>query len=178
MKSARQYLWETAPIVPSHSSTIVDIIVISAYADTDSSTATVFALIQAGLNLARRFRCKKCRDKFLVQAVSVPADKEFSNVSAIWQEADANRDSMKPFERKIKVAFLPALDEEQQQEHVKRGPPPLGDPPAYNANPVYESHIASNPLGIANTTPSTGAAPPPSSPPPPAAAAAATTTTP
>jgi len=49
----------------------------------------------------------KCRDKFLVQSVAVTADKEFTNIGAIWQHVDdAERSSVQ--EKKIRVVYLPA----------------------------------------------------------------------
>ena len=49
----------------------------------------------------------KCRDKFLVQSVLVTADKEFSNVTAIWQNVEKTSKSSIQ-ERKIRVNFLSA----------------------------------------------------------------------
>lgn len=47
----------------------------------------------------------RCRDKFLVQSVAVTADKEFNNISQIWQHVDqAEKSSVQ--EKKIRVAFL------------------------------------------------------------------------
>jgi len=47
----------------------------------------------------------KCRDKFLVQSVAVTADKEFTNIAAIWQHVDdAERSAVQ--EKKIRVVFL------------------------------------------------------------------------
>jgi len=49
----------------------------------------------------------KCRDKFLVQSVAVTADKEFTNIGAIWQHVDdAERSSVQ--EKKIRVVYLAA----------------------------------------------------------------------
>ncbi|EEP80725.1 predicted protein [Uncinocarpus reesii 1704] len=54
----------------------------------------------------------KCKDKFLVQSVAVSADKEFSNVASIWQDVEKTaKHSIQ--ERKIRVNFLPALDDAQ-----------------------------------------------------------------
>ncbi|KAI9751721.1 MAG: Methionine aminopeptidase 2 [Chaenotheca gracillima] len=49
----------------------------------------------------------KCRDKFLVQSVAVTADKEFSNVAAIWQHVEMTAKSLIQ-EKKIRVTFLAA----------------------------------------------------------------------
>lgn len=49
----------------------------------------------------------KCRDKFLVQSVLVTADKEFTNVGALWSNIEqTNKSSIQ--ERKIRVIFLPS----------------------------------------------------------------------
>jgi len=51
----------------------------------------------------------KCRDKFLVQSVAVTADKEFTNIAAIWQHVDdAEKSSVQ--EKKIRVVFLPPVN--------------------------------------------------------------------
>jgi len=48
----------------------------------------------------------KCKDKFLVQSVALTADKEFTNISSIWQHVDdADKSSV---QKKIRVVFLPA----------------------------------------------------------------------
>ncbi|TID13630.1 MSP domain-containing protein [Venturia nashicola] len=49
----------------------------------------------------------KCRDKFLVQSVSITAEAEFANVSALWTHIEqTNKASIQ--EKKIRVVFLPA----------------------------------------------------------------------
>jgi len=48
----------------------------------------------------------KCRDKFLVQSVAVTAEKEFTNISAIWQHVDEAEKSTVQ-EKKIRVVYLP-----------------------------------------------------------------------
>ncbi|KAI5303659.1 hypothetical protein KEM56_007322 [Ascosphaera pollenicola] len=101
---------------------------------------------------------QKCRDKFLVQSVLVPADKEFSNVTAIWQDADANRDTMKPFERKIKVVFLPPVDADGQTPPQHSGlinQKHNDDPPAYTTSPT--SVTAYSTPAAARTAPAPGA---------------------
>ncbi|OBT76111.1 hypothetical protein VF21_04837 [Pseudogymnoascus sp. 05NY08] len=47
----------------------------------------------------------RCRDKFLVQSVAVTADKEFTNISQIWQHIDQTEKSSIQ-EKKIRVVFL------------------------------------------------------------------------
>ncbi|KAL9064552.1 MAG: hypothetical protein Q9157_007785 [Trypethelium eluteriae] len=48
----------------------------------------------------------RCRDKFLVQSVAVPADKDTGNVSTIWQHIEST-DKSAIQEKKIRVSFLP-----------------------------------------------------------------------
>jgi len=49
----------------------------------------------------------RCRDKFLVQTVGIPTDKDFGNVSQIWASVEqTNKSSIQ--EKKIRVNFLPA----------------------------------------------------------------------
>ncbi|RYP43636.1 hypothetical protein DL768_009835 [Monosporascus sp. mg162] len=45
----------------------------------------------------------KCRDKFLVQSVPITSDKEFVNLSSIWDNIEKSAVQ----ERKIRVVFLP-----------------------------------------------------------------------
>ncbi|KAL2360046.1 hypothetical protein RJZ56_007092 [Blastomyces dermatitidis] len=49
------------------------------------------------------------KDKFLVQSVAVSTDKDFSNVSSIWQHVEQTSKSSIQ-EQKIKVEFLPPQD--------------------------------------------------------------------
>lgn len=49
----------------------------------------------------------RCRDKFLVQSVAITADREMSNVIAIWQNVEKTS-KWAIQERKIRVLFLPA----------------------------------------------------------------------
>ncbi|KAK6839779.1 integral er membrane protein [Apiospora arundinis] len=44
----------------------------------------------------------RCRDKFLVQSVPITSDKEFSNLTAIWDSIDKSQ----VVEKKIRVVFL------------------------------------------------------------------------
>ncbi|CCC12345.1 hypothetical protein SMACR_05523 [Sordaria macrospora] len=50
----------------------------------------------------------RCRDKFLVQSVTITGDKEFTNVAQIWDGADKSQIQ----EKKIRVLWLPAFGEE------------------------------------------------------------------
>lgn len=49
----------------------------------------------------------RCRDKFLVQSVAITAEREMSNVTAIWQNVEKTS-KWAIQERKIRVLFLPA----------------------------------------------------------------------
>ncbi|KAI9729916.1 MAG: phosphatidylinositol-binding protein scs2 [Claussenomyces sp. TS43310] len=103
----------------------------------------------------------KCRDKFLVQSVAVTADKEFSNIGAIWQHVDnAERSSVQ--EKKIRVAFLPA---EGPASTPKRGTEHLSSnggtdglaPPAYTSpspEPTFtpQQHSATAATGPVSTS--------------------------
>ncbi|PGH22949.1 hypothetical protein AJ80_02998 [Polytolypa hystricis UAMH7299] len=73
----------------------------------------------------------KCRDKFLVQSVSVSADKEFSNVSAIWKEVE-ERDKSLIQERKIRVNFL-AAEATTAAAETNGAASPDEEPPAYTS---------------------------------------------
>ncbi|PGH16444.1 hypothetical protein AJ79_01775 [Helicocarpus griseus UAMH5409] len=53
------------------------------------------------------------KDKFLVQTVAVSTDKDFSNVSSIWQHVEQTSKSS-IHEQKIKVEFLPPKDSTEQ----------------------------------------------------------------
>jgi hypothetical protein len=50
---------------------------------------------------------QKCRDKFLVQSVAVPGDKEFNNIPSVWSNIEQTSKSSIQ-EKKIRVNFLPA----------------------------------------------------------------------
>lgn len=50
---------------------------------------------------------QKCRDKFLVQSVAVPGDKDFNNIPAVWSSIEQTSKSSIQ-EKKIRVNFLPA----------------------------------------------------------------------
>ena len=52
---------------------------------------------------------QKCRDKFLVQSVAVPGDKEFNNIPSVWSDIEQTSKSSIQ-EKKIRVNFLPADD--------------------------------------------------------------------
>ncbi|EMC97635.1 hypothetical protein BAUCODRAFT_575649 [Baudoinia panamericana UAMH 10762] len=49
----------------------------------------------------------RCRDKFLVQTVTVPSDREFTTVTQIWSTVEQSAKSSIQ-EKKIRVNFLPA----------------------------------------------------------------------
>ncbi|AEO63601.1 uncharacterized protein THITE_2109088 [Thermothielavioides terrestris NRRL 8126] len=56
----------------------------------------------------------KCRDKFLVQSVTITADKEFTNVAQIWESVEKSAIQ----EKKIRVAWLPPAQEAPSQPAV------------------------------------------------------------
>ncbi|MCJ1313445.1 phosphatidylinositol-binding protein scs2 [Agyrium rufum] len=89
----------------------------------------------------------KCRDKFLVQSVGIPADAD-ANVASIWSNIEkTNKSSIQ--ERKIRVSFLPSHDSSTgasasntPQHHSVNGALASsqmsdhdGPPPAYNSPP-------------------------------------------
>ncbi|OAX83165.1 hypothetical protein ACJ72_02473 [Emergomyces africanus] len=74
------------------------------------------------------------KDKFLVQSVAVSTDKDFSNVSSIWQHVEqTSKGSI--HEQKIKVEFLPPKDlaEPAAASDVNGIAAPEEDPPAYTS---------------------------------------------
>lgn len=95
----------------------------------------------------------KCRDKFLVQTVLVTADREFSNVTAIWQNVEkTSKASIQ--ERKIRVNFLPPIGSAQGVNGVGHS---HGEdsPPAYSSpSPQFGS-----PATVSSSTPSRAVAP-------------------
>ncbi|QSS63725.1 MSP domain-containing protein [Histoplasma capsulatum] len=74
------------------------------------------------------------KDKFLVQSVAVSTDKDFSNVSSIWQHVEQTSKSS-IHEQKIKVEFLPPKDSgEQPSTDEPNGiAPPEEELPAYTS---------------------------------------------
>lgn len=48
----------------------------------------------------------RCRDKFLVQSVTITSDQEFNNVQQIWESVEKSAVQ----EKKIRVSWLPASD--------------------------------------------------------------------
>ncbi|OJD11586.1 hypothetical protein AJ78_07672 [Emergomyces pasteurianus Ep9510] len=74
------------------------------------------------------------KDKFLVQSVAVSTDKDFSNVSSIWQHVEqTSKGSI--HEQKIKVEFLPPKDiaEPATTGEANGIAAPEEDPPAYTS---------------------------------------------
>ncbi|KAI4259834.1 MAG: hypothetical protein L6R42_004368 [Xanthoria sp. 1 TBL-2021] len=76
----------------------------------------------------------RCRDKFLVQTVTLSQDSDASNIPAIWQNIEkVSKSSIQ--ERKIRVVFLPAdgSGATPSQRHPQEAH--LGDeaPPAYGS---------------------------------------------
>ncbi|EEH18476.1 hypothetical protein PABG_07537 [Paracoccidioides brasiliensis Pb03] len=74
------------------------------------------------------------KDKFLVQSVTVSTDKDFSNVSSIWQHVEQTSKSS-IHEQKIKVEFLPAKTsiEQPASSAVNGAASPEEEPPTYTS---------------------------------------------
>lgn len=69
----------------------------------------------------------KCRDKFLVQSVLITADREASNVQAIWSQMEKTNKSAIT-EKKIRVVFLQQNEEIGARSQYDSSPPPYTDP--------------------------------------------------
>ncbi|PGH07898.1 hypothetical protein GX51_01608 [Blastomyces parvus] len=73
------------------------------------------------------------KDKFLVQSVAVSTDKDFSNVSSIWQHVEQTSKSS-IHEQKIKVEFLPPKDDAEPPATTEtNGIASEEEPPAYTS---------------------------------------------
>ncbi|KAI4223959.1 MAG: hypothetical protein L6R36_005032 [Xanthoria steineri] len=88
----------------------------------------------------------RCRDKFLVQTVSLSQDSDASNIPAIWQNIEkVSKSSIQ--ERKIRVVFLPAdgsgaspSQRHPQETHVgDEAPPAYGSPAPSFGSPGPEA---------------------------------------
>ncbi|KXX81928.1 Vesicle-associated protein 2-2 [Madurella mycetomatis] len=80
----------------------------------------------------------RCRDKFLVQSVTITGDKEFTNVTQIWDSVEKSAIQ----EKKIRVSWLPPLDEgrlESLATPVRRSLANGGDATPDTAPPAYSS---------------------------------------
>ncbi|KAK7974008.1 hypothetical protein PG989_015856 [Apiospora arundinis] len=86
----------------------------------------------------------RCRDKFLVQSVPITSDKEFSNLTAIWDSIDKSQ----VVEKKIRVVFLsprgtagavPSQLETPKRNSTVNGTDATPDvaPPAYSSPSDY-----------------------------------------
>ncbi|KAK2739103.1 phosphatidylinositol-binding protein scs2 [Myotisia sp. PD_48] len=91
----------------------------------------------------------KCRDKFLVQSVAVPADKDFSSVSSIWQDVEKKSKSQIQ-ERKIRVVYLPPEGPQQDTEGDRTHAEEDQSPPAYTSpnGAKYDTPAADRTLPI------------------------------
>ncbi|KAK2753353.1 phosphatidylinositol-binding protein scs2 [Onygenales sp. PD_40] len=98
---------------------------------------------------------KASRDKFLVQSVAVSADKEFSNVSAIWQHVEQTaKSSIK--EQKIRVEFLDPEEPAETKGADTNGVATLDEqPPAYTspAAPRFDTPLAARTAPLDVTSP-------------------------
>lgn len=70
----------------------------------------------------------KCRDKFLVQTVQIPAGQEINNAQALWSHVEQTNKSAIS-EKKIRVQFLPA-DAATPAKQTTNGVSHLDTPPA------------------------------------------------
>ncbi|EPS38303.1 hypothetical protein H072_7948 [Dactylellina haptotyla CBS 200.50] len=82
----------------------------------------------------------RCRDKFLVQSVSITADQEFANISSVWQSVEKTaKDQIQ--EKKIRVAYLPAevsIHQNGEPEVSQKAP----SPPPYTSPSPDSHHLA------------------------------------
>ncbi|KAI4135699.1 MAG: hypothetical protein LQ347_000429 [Umbilicaria vellea] len=93
----------------------------------------------------------RCRDKFLVQSVAITAEREMSNVTAIWQNVEKTS-KWAIQERKIRVLFLPADGSAATPRHNsvngthihEEAPPAYGSPTQSFASPAPDSATPQN----------------------------------
>ncbi|KAI7853052.1 PapD-like protein [Circinella umbellata] len=93
----------------------------------------------------------RCKDKFLVQTVLIPTDKQLLPVNELWSQMETGSPaSIK--QHKLRCAFLPVNDE--------KTPELVSDVPVNGASATLEPHttIRSPPSLAAAAVPSTGAA--------------------
>ncbi|KAL8744910.1 MAG: hypothetical protein Q9190_002891 [Brigantiaea leucoxantha] len=97
----------------------------------------------------------RCRDKFLVQTVTIAQDSDITNITAIWQNIEkVSKGSIQ--ERKIRVVFLPADQRAPATpNHNKVNGTSEDAPPAYaSPSPSLGSpiHNASTPMNQSTST--------------------------
>lgn len=111
----------------------------------------------------------KCRDKFLVQSVSITGDQEFANLAAIWDSVEKSAIQ----EKKIRVVFLApgggssAAVATPKRESLLNGheatpdvaPPAYSSPSNYTTQPKKEDDVkvedsppAAAPVAVASTS--------------------------
>ncbi|PYH95149.1 VAMP-associated protein [Aspergillus ellipticus CBS 707.79] len=91
----------------------------------------------------------KCKDKFLVQTVSVTRDMEFANVTSIFEKA--SKTSLQ--ERKIRVNWLAPDDTPVSEQAAEtNGTVPEEEPPAYNSPSAHYQTPAAALSSSANDT--------------------------
>ncbi|MCJ1485330.1 phosphatidylinositol-binding protein scs2 [Schaereria dolodes] len=100
----------------------------------------------------------RCRDKFLVQSVAIPMEKEVENMTTIWQNVErTSKASIQ--ERKIRVVFLPADGPTTTPQHNNVNgmrhdeAPPAYDSPSPTPNygsPPHEKGLDSTPSRSTN----------------------------
>ncbi|MCJ1259812.1 phosphatidylinositol-binding protein scs2 [Lignoscripta atroalba] len=91
----------------------------------------------------------RCRDKFLVQSVAIPMEREVENITAIWQNIEkTSKHSIQ--ERKIRVTFLPADGSISTPQHNNtngihsqdEAPPAYGSPSPSFGSPAPDPSTA------------------------------------
>ncbi|KAK4456955.1 PapD-like protein [Cladorrhinum samala] len=110
----------------------------------------------------------RCRDKFLVQSVTITADQEFNNIQQIWDGVEKSAIQ----ERKIRVNWLPAQEDgradavstparrslsnaNQVEETPSNGPAPTYSSPDQTAATVESTPAPQAPMEDAEENPST-----------------------
>jgi len=106
----------------------------------------------------------KCRDKFLVQSISITADREATNVQEIWSYVEKTEKSAIR-ERKIRVVYLPpgegagsthdaaSLSDKGNRETSFMSPPPYASPSGNNDRPTTANDEHTSPeLAAARAT--------------------------
>ncbi|KAI1344784.1 VAMP-associated protein [Xylariaceae sp. FL0016] len=90
----------------------------------------------------------KCRDKFLVQSVSITGDKEFNNLASIWDGIDKSQVQ----EKKIRVVFQPPRGSSPANQLATPSKPTVANgtdatpdvaPPAYSSPGDYAADKSS-----------------------------------
>ncbi|RMY58565.1 hypothetical protein D0864_13358, partial [Hortaea werneckii] len=96
----------------------------------------------------------RCRDKFLVQSVAIPAGADSSNVSQVWSHIEATAKGSVQ-EKKIRVNFLPADGQSAQTNGVGAAAddehPPAYSSPSPQAAAVTPQRPGTSGTGVMST---------------------------